>query len=489
MMIGRHPVKLSLLLIVLMFDQMTRRDCLENENYFQLFCSFLKFSYQCVDYFRSKKHALIPLSLQLNFKEDCQFNNHTIENIFFRSSGDTIFTYSVFNFKLEPVFKPPNEPFNLTKNTYRAYPRLPLSELTVALNNKNLPIIFFYLPIKKSKNQMSDFSQLKLSAFFGGLSNRAEASKKILFNNTNFIEKTHLGQRCARLKAPGSEMKFPIRSIQRNYSSLLNSSTVSVGSGLFISSAFNHNFSLPNFSANHKKAEAKPISLDERQAGNFVAPDRKIIFENNNFNAYLHLPLESEKKLLDNTFIFRQNARNDGLVLDLKFRFEDVTLNLNDLMNEKFIDSLEGSIVIQNCAKFNRSAAYTIYDCHVSIEFNQLDCVCRNRNLVPYFNYIQFVSIYVLLLFLVFFMRLSRVFVEYFNRILLFERTKADRTLYILCSNRSALFDYILTFELGCPTPSFDLETTCIDFELQGPDSRTMTQGRILSGYFFNLTS
>lgn len=141
--------------------------------------------------------------------------------------------------------------------------------------------------------------------------------------------------------------------------------------------------------------------------------------------------------------------------------------------------------MLNQCAKILNPSYIVTYGCEMSIEFGNLDCVCKYVHYPIYFSYSQFANIYCLSLFVVFFFRLSRICIDYFNKLILFEKTRPDRTLFILCSNRTALFDYILTFEIGCPTASFDFETSCIDFELQSPDNRAVTQGRILSRYLF----
>lgn len=84
--------------------------------------------------------------------------------------------------------------------------------------------------------------------------------------------------------------------------------------------------------------------------------------------------------------------------------------------------------------------------------------------------------------------RVFKIFLTHINKLILFERTKSDRVLYILCSSKTAKFDYILTFELGNATPSLNLNTTYIDFQLQAPDKTLVTQGRIL-GKLLKLTS
>ena len=43
-----------------------------------------------------------------------------------------------------------------------------------------------------------------------------------------------------------------------------------------------------------------------------------------------------------------------------------------------------------------------------------------------------------------------------------------EQTQYMLCMSENAIYDYLLIFRVGCPSHGFDLNNSCIDFEILG---------------------
>lgn len=299
---------------------------------------------------------------------------------------------------------------------------IPLSELISQFNNKNIPSIFIYLPV--FSNLTSDLFSLdiKLDSDFEFQDFKINQTITKKLENNKAIQ----AKNCVHLNQSTNFFSQIIPSVTR--------------------------------------PQSKNIKLKDHA-----------------FYTYLQMPKMMKKQLQDNSFIADLIKIEKNVFLKLKFEFEGISENLaNQLVATSGL-----SIVLNYCAKI-RNNSFITYGCEVIANYENLYCHCIEFPITYYFSYFRFVLIVTMLIFLVYLTRIFSDLVKHTRKLLLFEKTKQDRVLYILCSNRTALFDYILTFEIGCASPTFDFENTCIDFELQTPDARTMTQGRILGNQKFH---
>ena len=394
-------------------------------NYLQTVCQFLKLPDACPNGYKSN-FLQFDFAFGLNLADDCGFENETISDVYFLSNTKDIFSFSVFDFKLDPMKHTDSK-----SDEKRAYNTLvPLSDMISMLNNKNLPNIFIFFPIASGFTSQNLSLTVKFDEFEKHDFKEHQTTRLVLDDRPDLLENcTRLNENSLLDKTDRLKSSYSGPSIRRPSSKRLNSN-------------------------------------------------------GGNFHGHLQVPAPIRKILTSDPFIADQNSINRSLFLRMQFAFDGGSV-ISQTGFDQRIASLRGTLVMIHCSKV-RPPNFITYACETITDYDEsLECYCDYFEPTAFVRYDRFAVILIGLIVGIFLVRSIRVLLDHVKKWLLFKRTIQDRTLYILCSNRTALYAYTITLELGCASPSFDFDTTCIDFELQGPDGQRMTQGRIPSKMLF----
>lgn len=265
-------IKSLLIQIVFAHVFLNQVDCLSfvsAPNYLRVVCDFLKVADICENGYRSK-YLKINFLFGLNIELDCGFQNETVNDVYFKNDGEKIFLHSLLDLNLVR-----NHSNSSRFTSYFAF--IPFTEFISLFNNKNVPLIFIYLPVSSSdlklRIEFDDFVQQDYKAN----QTRKLNSNDFLFSRNCFKLNVTDSNKTSQLFGFYDEKKFRDSNLLIGKHDLVN------------------------------RAQFKEIHLKDDK-----------------FYAHLSLPLNLKNLLRDDSFIYEQNKMDKNLFLRLKFTFENL---------------------------------------------------------------------------------------------------------------------------------------------------------------------